>query len=867
MRNLTCELLNNPLGIDTLAPRLSWQLQSRVRGAGQTAYQVVVASALELLESGEYDLWDSGRVESSQSTLIEYRGKPLTSRTVCYWKVRIWNQHNRVSAWSSPAMWTMGLLHPHDWTGKWIGLDTSGSDLTCPWLRTTFTLETIPDNAFAYVAALGYYELYINGCKVDDHVLSPAVSQYTERAWYVTHNATGHLRKGKNCIALWIAHGWYRQGMVGVEYPMPLVKAQLEVRDRRIWRTAAETGQHWKAHPSHITQAGNWKFNQTGGEIIDHRQFIPQWNEVDFDDANWANAVTRRVDNIKICAQAVEPNRIQRTIHPKTIQALDCRELLVDMGTNLTGWFEIKLPGMIAGQNVLFRYFDTLDARSNYGYGQLDSYIASGMEDECFCNRFNYHGFRYVKISGLTAVPDSRNIKAYLIHTDFAAAGTFKSSSKLVNNIHDMTAYTLRCLSMGGVLADCPHRERLGYGGDGQSAMESIMMMYQASPLLKNWTAAWLDCQQPDGDMPHTAPNPYIAGGGPAWCGFLLTSTYYCHLYYGDLQIVSTNYGAIEKWLEFVESHCVNNILQPWPSKDYRSWCLADWAVPKGVNHKHPQSIDLINNCFRIYCYELAAQLADALNKQSDSRKFRGLISSARIAVHNAFFNPDTNVYADGDQLDLAFPLLAGVVPEPLRDAVLKKLEDEILVKCDSHLAVGLVGTYFLQKQLLASSRNDLMFAMTSQTTYPGYGYMLKHGATTMWEYWDGSQSQIHNCYNAIGAWFYQGPAGIRPDPARPGFSNVIIKPAIVGNLKYVNATYRSIHGTVKIKWRLKNGFIELRITIPANATATVHVPTTDARQIKEMLSEDEACCQRTDENSAVFQVSSGAYEFISPWS
>ena len=526
----------------------------------------------------------------------------------------------------------------------------------------------------------------------------------------------------------------------------------------------------------------------------------------------------------------------------------------------------MKLPSMIAGQKVTIRYFDTLDAKNNYGFWQIDTYISSGSGEEYFCNHFNYHGFRYIKISGLSVIPDRKNVRAYLIHTDFEAAGMFKSSSKLLNRIHDMTAYTLRCLSVGGFFADCPHRERLGYGGDGQSAMESIIMMYQAAPLLKNWTAAWLDCQRPDGDMPHTAPNPYMAGGGPVWCGFLLTSTYYCYLYYGDLQIVSTNYAAIEKWLKFVESHCENNILRPWMSTDYRNWCLADWAVPRDVNHKHPQSIDLINNCFRIYCYDLAAQLADALNKQSDSQKFRRLMSSARLAVHNTFFNPQTFVYADGDQLDLAFPLLAGVVPESLRNTVLKMLEEEILVKCNSHLAVGLVGTYFLQKQLLASNRNDLMFAMTSQITYPGYGYMLKHGATTMWEYWDGSQSQIHNCYSAIGSWFYHGLAGIRPDPARPGFANIIIKPAIVGNLKYARAAYKSVHGTVRVQWHLKNGFIELKITVPANTSAIVHVPATDAKQIKEILSKNEMFCRRTDENSAIFQISSGTYTFISPW-
>ena len=1018
MRNLTCEFLNNPLGLDTENPRLSWQMHSHAHGVRQKAYRVIVASSLELLESEKGDLWDSGKVESSQSVLVEYCGMPLKSRTVCYWKVRVWNQNNRISTWSKPAMWTTGLLCSHDWKGEWIGLNSGKSsaiesreqwiwsskndmgsdcrfrrtielppdrrvirafsqveatggfpvfvngrqigfktteDITgfihagknviaievgalyrpsgliggfwfefdagepmvvvtngqwrakcgktegwelpsfddsdwppahivkaakgkpweelaeylrpTPWLRSSFVLEELPDKAFVHVTALGYYELYINGHKVDDHVLSPAVSQYDERAWYITHDVKKHLNKGKNCIAFWIAHGWYRKGLAGVFHPGPLVKAQLEIHDRHDWRIVAKTDRHWKASPSHIIHTGNWKCAQSGGEIIDNRLFVPQWNDVNFDDARWKNAVVCVVDKIKISAQPVEPNRIQRIISPTQIQLLDNGEWLVDMGTNLTGWFEMKLSGLIAGQSVKFRYFDTLDDNANDGYGQLDAYISSGRGEDSFCNHFSYHGFRYVKVKGLSAAPVKKDIRAYLIHTDFAAAGRFKCSSKLLNNICDMIEYTLRCLSIGGIFMDCPHRERLGYGGDGQSSMESIMMMFQPIPLLKNWTAAWLDSQRADGDMPHTAPNPYRAGGGPVWCGFLLTSTYYCYLYYGDRQMVSKNYPAIKKWLRFVESHCVDNILRQWPSTDYRNWCLGDWAVPDDINQNDPQSIDLINNCFRIYCYELAAELAEALNKKADCREFRRLMTAARTAVHNTFFNPVNNAYADGDQIDLAFPLLTGVVPEALRGTVMKKLEDEISVKHNSHFAVGLVGVYFLQKQLLASGRNDLMFAMLSQVTQPGYGYMLRKGATTTWEYWNGKRSHIHNCYNAIGVWFYQGLAGIRPDPASPGFSNILIKPAIVGNLKYVDASFKSPYGTVHVEWHLKRGYIELKITVPANAAATVYVPTTDARQIKEKLSGSETFCRQLAENSAVFQISAGNYIFISPWS
>ena len=870
IHRLTCEFLTDPLGIDTEVPRLCWQMKSRARGAAQEAYQVLVASSLARLQADRSDLWDSGRVKSPESVLVEYGGTPLKSREQCYWKVRVWDQRDRVSAWSKPARWTMGLLAEVDWDAEWIGMDERFGDPECPWLRSTFTLRSEPSEALAYVAAMGYYELYVNGQKVDDHVLSPAVSQHNKRAWYITHDVTRYLCKGRNCVALWLGVGWYAEGLPGVHYSGPIARAQLETRSTRGWRCVSRTDQSWCAHPSHISTIGNLTPGPMGGEHVNARLAIPDWSAVDLDDRTWPDAVVRQVRSIKLCAQPVEPNRIQHTSRPAKVQRLGADEWLIDMGTNLTGWLDMELPGLSEGQTVQFRYFDRLDPDEQYSFRQQDVYVAGGQGRERFCSRFNYHGFRYVKVKGLSRKPKKDEIAAHLIHTDFAPAGQFRCSNRLLNQIHDMAAYTLRCLSMGGDFVDCPHRERLGYGGDGQSAMESIHLMYQAAPLAMNWLAAWRDCQRPNGDLPHTAPNPCSAGGGPVWCGFILTSTYYHYLYYGDLGLVKTDYPAIKRWLKFVESHCEDNILKPWPFTEYRNWCLGDWAVPEGVDQTDEASIDVINNCFRVYCYDLAAQLAEALGKKRDARAYQDRAASAKSDVHRAFFHPKTKTYADGDQFDLSFPLLVGVVPEELRPAVMKKLEHEILVKNRGHHAVGLVGTYFLQKQLGADGRDDLVFTMTNRDTYPSYGYMLKNGATTTWEHWDGRASHIHNCYNAIGAWFYQGLAGILPDPDAPGFANVIVRPAIVGDLKHVEASYESIRGTIRVSWSLTRGKLTVETTIPPNTTATVYIPTTDANRITEsgkpVASARGVTSDRVKEDAAVFRVVAGRYAFVSPW-
>ena len=292
--------------------------------------------------------------------------------------------------------------------------------------------------------------------------------------------------------------------------------------------------------------------------------------------------------------------------------------------------------------------------------------------------------------------------------------------------------------------------------------------------------------------------------------------------------------------------------------------------MPEGVDQTDEASIDVINNCFRVYCYDLAAQLAGALRKKTDAKAYRDKADSARRDVHRAFFHPKTKTYADGDQFDLSFPLLVGVVPEELRPAVMKKLEHEILVKNRGHHAVGLVGTYFLQKQLGADGRDDLVFTMTNRDTYPSYGYMLKNGATTTWEHWDGRASHIHNCYNAIGAWFYQGLAGIQPDSDAPGFANVIVRPAIVGDLKHVEASYESIRGTIRVSWSLTRGKLTVEAAIPPNTTAIVFIPTIDAGRITEsgkpVASARGVTFDRVEGDVAVFRVAAGTYTFASPW-
>ncbi len=867
---LRCEYLENPLGIDANPPRLSWIVESGERGAKQTACRILVASTPENLTADQGDLWDSGKMDSSDSVLIPYAGRALGSRQRCFWKVKVWDVHGNEGAWSTPAEWSMGLLEPADWQGAYIGMDAGQGDPQHPWLRKTFELNGSPAAARVYVNPLGYYELYVNGEKVDDAPLSPAMTQFNRRSFYVTHDVTGYLRPGTNSIALWLGRGWYREGLPGVAYAGPLVRAQLEAELADGARVVVATDPTWKAHPSPLGSIDVGHPGHYGGERYDAGADIAAWAAPDFDAGGWPDAVAVEPVPHVVSAQPVEKNAVPRRYDPARIRFLRENEWLVDFGTNLTGLFEIRFQGLAPGQVVKLEYADYLADDGFDTFGQVDEYTAAGGGTETFRNRFNYHAFRYVRITGIDVPSQTEEIAAYLVRTDFPVYGSFACSNPVLTGVHDMVHYTLECLSLGGYIVDCPHIERLGYGGDGQASTPTALTMFGMGPLYTAWLTHWRDCQRPDGGMPHTAPNPFRAGGGPYWCGFIIAASWEMYQDYGDARILEVNYPAMQQWLGYVEAYTKEGLLRPWPETDYRSWYLGDWARPDRREKQAERSIDHVNNCFVVQCYDWMAEIATVLGRADDAARYGEEAEARRKRVHEAFYDAARGTYVDDTQLDLAYPLLAGVVPAELRDAVKKRLEEKILVEHNGHLDVGLVGVPLLTESLLQMDRNDLVFEYTAKETYPGWGYMLAEGATTTWEHWDAHRSHIHNCYNGIGAWFYRGLAGIRPDAAAPGYAHFVIKPSVTGDLTWVSARQDTVRGVIESVWRVEDGRFVWDVRIPANTSATVMVPASEPGAVTESdrpVSEAEGVqLVRAENGRAVFEVGAGRYRFSAPW-
>jgi alpha-L-rhamnosidase len=872
---LRCEFRVNPLGIDASRPRLSWVMEAKGHGARQTAYQVLIA-----------DGWDSGKITSDQSQNLEYGGKPLASGTRYHWKVRVWDAAGKVSEWSEPATWTMGLLKPEDWAARWISTEMKApadsptmpeaaairpEPLDSPYVRRTFDLATVPTSAMATVNVIGFYELYVNGKKVGPNVMGPALTNYANRSLYETYDLAPYLRKGRNSIGLWLSRGWYwkmikKKRNPAVRHDTAIARMQLDMvvacRPMQII-----TDDAWRCKSSGRSLLGTWSWGDMGGELVDARKADPRWADPDIDDRSWYPVSEVPAPAIPADAQECPPMRVLKTIPAIACAKLPQGKYQLDFGTQLTGWLKLRLRGQKAGDTITISYADKLQPMQTFK--QIDRFICAGGTEEEFCSKFNYHGFRWAIIEGLAEEPQLADAEAEMIGADFETRGGFECSSDQLNRMHAVNLWTIRCLSQSGFLSDCPHRERLGYG-DGQVSIESCVMNFGMQPFYDKWSTDWVDGANPKtGYLPHTAPQGY-GGGGPAWGGAGQALTWRNYLYYNDTRIVERNLEACSRHIKAIEARAKDGVVRAFGGKwDF----IGDWVPPeRGMDTKNwpPQpAAELFNNCYRLYLREQWAQMADALGRHDEAKASRAEAERLRPLVHAAFYDKEKQLYVLDEQAYYLMPLMTGVVPEELRPTLLKKLEECIRVTRKGHLDTGMLGTYFLLNYLMEIGRSDLVHLMVTQKEYPGWGYMLEQGATTWWEQWNGYYSQIHSCFASLDGWFSQGLAGIRADPAAPGFKHILIKPAVVGDLTWVKCHHDSAYGRIVSNWKKVGDKLTMQVTIPANTTATVFVPARDAASVTESGKATALAkgvkFQRMEKDAAVYEVGSGSYQFEAP--
>lgn len=875
---LQCEYLTNPLGLDTPAPRLRWVLESGERGVRQSAYQILAASSEAALKRDRGDLWDSGKVQSEQTAQVLYAGKEPGPGRPCWWKVRVWDQDGRPSAWSAPAVWERGLPRKSDWEGKWIGRTEDTAPRPAPLLRREFTVKGKVQRARVYVCGLGYHELRLNGEKVGDHVLDPGYTRYDRRALYVTHDVTNRLKQGPNALGVMLGTGWTNVHTVAVWYfdqapwrqaPKVLLNLRLEYADGRTETIA--TDERWKTADGPVTFDSIY-----AGESYDARREIPGWDRPGFDDSRWDEARVVKDPGGEVSAQEMEPIRITRTLKPVKITEPKPGVYVFDMGQNLSGHVQLTVSGP-AGTEVVFKHGErlnpdgTLDQRDIAEHMrpfrapaipkdaplprfQTDSYILKGGGVEVWEPRFVYHGFQYVEVTGLPGKPTPETVKARVTHSDVRPAGEFACSNPLLNKIQEATKWAFLS-NLASIPTDCPHREKNGWTGDAHLAAEQAIYNYHPAAVYKKWIQDLADEMRPTGELPGIVPSSgwgYEWGNGPAWDSAYLLIPWYLYEYYGDTAILKHHYPKMRRYVDYLTTKAKDGIV---------SIGLGDW-VPPGKT----APTEVTSTGYYYADARIVARAAEILGKTEDARKYSELAESIKAAFNKRFFQPETGSYSNGTQTALATPLNWGLVPAEHRQKLVDLLVAEVEKK-NGHLDTGILGTKYLLNVLLDNGRADVAYRVASQTTYPSWGHWIEQGATTLWEAWDGTASRNHIMFGDISAWFYRALAGIRPDA--PGFKRIRIQPQVVGDLTWVRGSYDSIHGRIASDWKRENGTLTLSVTIPPNTAATVYVPTSDPGKVTES-GKPAASAQgvrhlKNEDGRAVYEVGSGQYRFAAP--
>ena len=978
--HLLTEWLENPLGIDTPQPHFSWQIKHQERGASQSAYQVQVASALELLRQGKADMWDSGRVHSSQSLHIPYEGKPLQSRTVYYWRVRVWDQNGVTSSYSQPATFETAFLNPTDWQAKWIVvprgggngwhsqfadrvdvtkwvqvdlrqpvefqrvvlyparphnwvrdepgfgfpvrfrleagdepdfmqpriladytqadvpnpgarpfsidvgnqkaryvrlvitklhhpadtrplaalaemevLDAEGKNLAlhaavttdgwnmdsieendwsramltdgeresrrpdtyAPMLRREFRVEGKVKRARAYVTGLGYYELYLNGQKVGDHVLDPPYTNFHKRIYYSAYDITPLLRRGNNCVGALLGNGWWKGK------PHFLLQMHVDYID---------------GTTQVITTDGEWRWTKSPildnslyhGETYDARAEQSGWCEPGFVEKQeeWQPVLIAEPLGATLSAQMMPPIRVTQTLQPKWISEPRPGVFVVDFGQNFSGWCRLKVSGS-AGTTVTLKHAEVLFENGLVNQQNLrtaratDTYILKGQGVEVYEPRFTYHGFRYVQVEGYPGTLKPEDIEGRVVHTSFTQRGQFECSNELLNQVQRNAQWGYRT-NWHSIPTDCPQRdERQGWMGDAQMTANMGLFNFTAESAYVKFLRDIADAQGEDGRIPDTVPHVWGTNpGDPQWAGAYLFIAWDMYRHTGAKHLLEEHYEGFKRYVEMLRREAGESGILT--RNNYGDW-VAVVDTPK----------DLISTGTYYLTVKTLADIAQVLGKRADERQYRELCPRLADAFHKRFWSEETGQYGNGSQFANIFPLYLGIVPKEHVPRVLEHVVHDITANHKGHLSTGFIGTRYLLDTLTMLGRADIAYLVASQDTYPSWGYMVRMGATTIWELWKyevgpGMNSHNHPAFGLVSAWFYETLAGIQPNPSRGDWEHFTVRPHPVGDLRWAQARVDTLRGEVRIRWEKRQDAFLLSIVVPANSSATVYLPKLD---------------------------------------
>lgn len=834
IKKITCEYKKNPIGIDVVSPRISWQISTEVSGIVQTSYRIQVSE-----EDDNFNniVWDTGIVYSEQAIHIEYAGNILKSRSRYYYRIQICDNKGNDSGWSETAFWEMGLLSTSEWAAKWITSDNSEENFgeeKCPLLRNKIKVNGKIKAARIYATALGLYKLYINGKRVDDNLFTPGWTSYNKRLQYQTYDVMNLLTQGNNVIGAILANGWYKgnlawedsKNLYGDKRAL-LLQLHITYEDGR--EEVIISDDNWKVSTGPILMSEIYH-----GETYDSTLEKEGWNTPNFDDCEWENARCTPYTKEILVAQENVPVRVIEEINPIEIITTPKGEVVIDFGQNMVGWAQFKVQGE-AGTIVTLKHAEVLDSEGNFYTDNLRSakqtirYILKGNGAAVYEPHFTFQGFRYVSIEGYPGGIKLENFIGKVIHSVMEQTGEFNCSNELINKLQHNILWGQKGNFLD-VPTDCPQRdERLGWTGDAQMFIRTACFNMNVAPFFSKWLKDLYADQSMDKGIPFVIPQVLDdkSYSSSAWGDAATICPWTIYLCYGDKRILEEQYESMKMWVGYIRAQGENEYL--WNT----GFHFGDWL---GLDSKPDSYVgatpkDFIATAFYAYSTEILASTAKIINKLSEAKEYRELYNNIIKNFRQEFVTPNGRLVAQTQTahvLALMFNLVEECDKKRTADTLVEYLEES-----NYHLTTGFVGTPYLCHVLSENGYNDIAYKLLLQTDCPSWLYQITKGATTIWEHWDGIKedgsfwskdmnSFNHYAYGAIGDWLYRVVCGIDTSIKAPGYKHINICPKPGFGLDFAEAKLQTMYGPIKSKWNKKDEKTELTVAIPANTTATI---------------------------------------------
>lgn len=860
---LRCEYLKEPLGIDMVSPRFTWEFDSCQILFRQSRYEIRVATTPEALAADRPDMWCSGKVDGRKARAV-YAGESLLPHTRYYWDVRVWDQNGRVCKRSAVAFFETAKMQPADWSARWITDEFDSEHRPAPILRKEFSAKKEIRSARAYVSGLGYYELFINGNRVGNKRLDPGYTHYDKRVLYSTYEVTPLLKEGPNAVALVLGNGWFNEQSVAVwdfhkaswrKRPQAICEIRVTFSDgtTEVWGT----DDRWKSN------TGAFVFNNIySGDRYDARKEEPGWTMPGFDDSKWKTARLTTITAPILQSQLMPAIEVVKEIAPVSVTLFGDRIRVYDLGQTISGGCRLRVKGP-AGTRITLKHGELLTEQGRLEQGNIDVYfhpvdqneifqtdefiLRGDSVDEEFHPRFNYHGFQYVEVESSHPVQLTKeSLTGLFVHTNVEPVGQFGCSNDLLNKIWAATNRSYLG-NLHSIPTDCPQREKNGWTADAHAAMDLALLNFDGIKLYEKWMNDFLDNQRSSGDISGIIPSAgwgYSDWIGPVWDAALFIVPQSLYAYYGDTLAIGRMYEPCLRYLDYLKTR---------EEKDgLLNYGLGDW-----LPYKTKTPIDFTSSCFYYWDYKLMAEFATILGR--DPKLFQDKADTLRSTINRKYFHPDSASYSNGSQTALGTALYMGLVPDGWEQKVADRLAQSVR-STDAHLDFGLLGSKFVPTVLTRYGHVDLAYEMIAQKSPPSWGAWIQNGATTLAETWLMSPayndaSLNHVFMGDVSAWMYKTLAGINYDESSPGFEHIVFRPYFVGDLSWAGASYRSVSGLITAAWkRAESGAIAYTVVVPANATASVYLPQGDV---------ETSSVARYDKKTKCYRLGSGEYEFV----